>query len=374
MYDNPASAHSDRLRAMKAVERLSNPAMLAAIAKEACKAGAIPVCEASLRNPNLVDQAVLMELVETGNGNAIGRLTDQAMLAKVAFEDPDERIRDAATARLDEKLYPDKNCWDCRFIRIGTLEDSDPRLKRIAGGLDEPDVLATNSFARMKLATREPLIQARLPGLKCVGHIEKSEQGYRSWQGEPTTVYGEIVTFKLQQKGATLAERTWKTEFGQSITRKLQGTEQGTQHARVHGQDLLSALFRLPAFSQNDLKNLAHSSIPEVRDGAVVPALGCLDAYHSSIPELRIGAVVPVLGCLDASYSSIPEVRIGAVADIADPAFLATVLRADKSVWVRRAAVMKVTDPAALREAVEKDPDQPVRLHASERLRVSEPK
>jgi len=49
-------------------------------------------------------------------------------------------------------------------------------------------------------------------------------------------------------------------------------------------------------------------------------------------------------------------------------------LRTDKSVWVRRAVVMKVTDQAALVEAVEKDPDQTVRLHASERLRVSGPK
>lgn len=317
---------------MKAVERLSNPAMLAAIAKVACEAEASQVCGASLKNPNLVDQAVLMELVETGKhgDEAVRRLTDQAMLAKVAFEDPVEEIRDAATARLDEKRYPDKNCWDCRFIRIGTLEDSDPRLRRIAGDLDEPNVLATNSFARMKLATREPLIQARLPGLKCVGHIEQSEQGYGSLYVVTATLYGEIVTFKLQQKGATLAERTWKTEFSEAITRRWRGKPQGTQHATVHGQDLLSALFRLPAFSQDDLKSLAHSSIPEV--------------------------------------------RIGAVADIADPAFLATVLRADKSVWVRRVAVMKVTDQAVLREAVEKDPDQTVRLHASERLRVSEPK
>jgi hypothetical protein len=134
-------------------------------------------------------------------------------------------------------------------------------------------------------------------------------------------VYGEIVTIKFHRNGATLAALTWKTDFSAEIDSRRGYT---TKHAKTHGQDLLSILFRLPAFSQDDLGVLASSTIPEV--------------------------------------------RIGAVANIADPTLLARMAIGDKSAWVRRAAVGRVTDQAVLGEVATKDSVQMVRLPAIDRL------
>ena len=356
---------------------ISNREVLTAVTRDLClshdqAASYDELCQPWLSNAKFVDEAVLIEVATTAKDKnlaevAAEKITDQAGirlvalgaphesvrltaaknltqkddLAKLAFEDPAEAVRKAAFLKLARLAHPEESMsfvgetYDFRmfefdrFREIDRLLDLDPRLMRIAGDLEVESVVnydPSNNLARMKLATQDPLIQARLPGLKCTGRINRESQGYHyRYGGLEPTLLGEAVTLTFKRNATALAEMTWKTEFADENPAEIDPKEAyGFKHAMIRGQDLLATVFRSPAFSQDDLKKLTSSNI----------------------------AVV----------------RIGAMLTISDPAFLAQIAPKDKSAWVRREAVQMITDRTVLGEMATKDPDLQVREDASNRL------
>jgi hypothetical protein len=314
------TARSESVREM-AVRKIADRAFIKQLALESPYEDVRTAAVTRITDQELLAKIAMEDQAKAPRRQAVKELTLQAVLAKVVFEEPVEDIRKLAIEKVTDPYLRYRYCDDCRFEDIGLLKDSDPRLKRIAGDFQEPNEGATNCLARMKLVIREPVVQTRLAGLRCVAEIRRSSQGYASGGPTAAVVYGEIVTIKFQRNGATLAALTWKTDFSAEIDSRRGYT---TKHAETHGQDLLSILFQMPAFSRDDLGVLAASTIPEV--------------------------------------------RIGAVANIADPTLLARMAIGDKSAWVRRAAVGRVTDQAVLGEVAAKDSDQMVRLPAIDRL------
>jgi len=239
----------------------------------------------------LTDQALLAEVAVESESQpvryaAVKKLKDQTVLAKVAMQDEDPFVRNSAVEKLTDqavlaevarlaKLTDENTSPVVRANAISKLKNSDPLLKAISiwgegsntiavGGGDSRD--ARVCIARMKLATQEPRIKSLFPRLQCAAYASETIQYYSRLDlpsPNPVKVSGERVTIKLQQDGKTLAEASWSAVFEIS-TKSLEFNS-----AVISGADLMKKLLRLSAFTPEDLADLAHSSIPEVRSGAV---------------------------------------------------------------------------------------------------------
>jgi hypothetical protein len=183
---------------------------------------------------------------------------------------------------------------------------------------------------RMKLAVQEPRIKERMPDLQCVVEVSKTFREYIGvfpTSGDRTTVEGEQVTIKLQQGGHTIDESSWSTAFPHSMGHSSHPI---VLTADVSGEALLIRLFHRDSFTQDDLADLGHSNIAEVRIGAAT--------------NLTKQGVLTVLATTDAD----PRVRSAAAMNLSDQAVLARVATGDKSSLARTAAVERLTDEAVL--------------------------
>jgi hypothetical protein len=118
----------------------------------------------------------------------------------------------------------------------------------------------------------------------------------------------------------------------------------------VSGEDLLTRLLHLSVFTADDLAELAHSDIPEVRIGAAA--------------NLTDQALLSEVATKDADWRA----RKAAVENLTDQAVLTKVARQDKAWQVRCSAVKRVIDQAVLAKVAAKDKELLVRAAARERL------
>lgn len=223
------------------------------------------------------DQSVLAKLASEDADDGVRKaalqdLTDQAALARVATGDADPGVRKAALSNLRDQaviaaLAGDAD-WDVRTTAVIKLDDSNPALGKIAGDTHRITRDARETIVRIKLATQEAHIKSRMPGLKCAALASEREQLYElRGLRNPFAVMGESVIIKLVQSGTVIAEGSWSTAFPPSLDSG--STKRKFLAAVVAGEELMKRLFQLHVFTTQDLAELARSSIPEVRMGAV---------------------------------------------------------------------------------------------------------
>ena len=210
---------------------------------------------------------------------------------------------------------------------------------------------AKESIARIRLAIREPRINARFPGLECDAEVSPIRHAY-TWQsafrpfgasGSEEVVLGEEVTINLRQGGTSLIKRTWSTNFPYTI----QPPVPTVLPAEVTGEDLMVGLLSRSALTPEDLTELVHSRIPEVRIGAAA--------------NLTDQTVLTTVALQDKE----PSVRVAAVRKLTDQALLAKFVLQDKEPGVRIAAVKKLTDQVLLAKVALQDKEPDVRIAAS---------
>jgi Ankyrin repeat len=168
-----------------------------------------------------------------------------------------------------------KNEFSATALDIATANGHTEVASRImaAGGRDRYGrdrfssvVGGVAGLARCKLAVREPVMQARFPGLFCVSDISELTQLYNHGFAD---MKGEQVTISLKLGDKSLASATWSTVFPQTASAKVfQGIASGSvgfKGADVSIADLLKRLFARNHFTPEDLAQLGSSKISEVR-------------------------------------------------------------------------------------------------------------
>jgi phosphosulfolactate synthase (CoM biosynthesis protein A) len=344
-------------RLERAVGKLTDQGLLAKIVVEVEDSD---VREAAVKR--LTDQAALARIaVEDKDSNvreaAVDKLTDQVALAKVAVEAKDSSVRWIAVGRLTDQAALAKVAVEVKdpFVgakAIAAMDESNPALKRLAGNLDALYVDAPHSIARIKLAIHEPRIQSRLPGVVFTASVSGESQAYsKVWSYQKEVMLGESVSFVLAQHGETLVERKWSTDFP-SVTRAFTFLP-----AEVHGEDLLADLLvssystsNRPVFTPDDLAELSSAEIPEVRLAAV--------------RNLTDQALLAKVAIGDEVWT----IWKAAVEKLTDQAALAKVAVEAGDPHVREAAVEKLTDQVALAKVAVEAKDSSVRWIAVERL------
>ncbi len=208
-----------------------------------------------------------------GRLSAAEKLHDRTILTKLALCELSPALRAVVLDNLaDQGLRADGSSPAYRFAEINGLDDADPFLMLIGrvedrgAGSDAADQDTVSEagccLARMKLAAREPAVQARLPGLRSTGAEMWARQSY----GHGYTLHAERVTIGFVQTGKTLAARSWSAEFPPFVT--FFGGTENFRAANVSGGELLKELFGRSVFSEADRTELARPDIPEVRVAA----------------------------------------------------------------------------------------------------------
>jgi hypothetical protein len=356
-----------------AVEKLNDPALLARIAVGDkdwhVRLSAIHKLTDAIGK--LTDQAALAKFASEGGdaavrGAAVGKLTDQAALAKIAVESQDAAVRSAAVKKLTDQAALAKIAEkeevsfvrgaavekltdqallakiaekkEDRFVRakaIAAMDGSNPALERLAAKAGDLNQDLISSIARIKLAIQEQRIRNRLPRIVFAVRVSAVTQAYTM-----AYLYGESVSFVLSQDGATLAEKHWSTVFPEFVN-KLEFLS-----AAVEGGDLLAELLHRAEFEQEDLAELSSSEIPEVCHGAVANLTD--QAALARVAIENIGQ----------------RFRFAALRKLTDQAALTKVAVESKDAAVRSAAVEKLTDQAFLATIAEKGSDRFVRSKA----------
>jgi hypothetical protein len=215
---------------------------------------------------------------------AVMKLTDQSLLTKIAIDDDNLNVRIAAVEKLTDqelltKVAVTVNDPVSLYLIISKLNNPNPIFMLKIGNTECVTRDATQSIARMNLAIQEPRIKSHFPALLCVINFSSESRKYSNYRfkdnnlrdsfgnypGEAITdIQGEIITFKLNQKDSTIAEVSWSAEFPNEIP-----STTGYIRANVSGEYLLKKLLHMSVFTADDLYELIHSSIPEVRIGGV---------------------------------------------------------------------------------------------------------
>jgi hypothetical protein len=210
------------------------------------------------------------------------------------------------------------------------LLDSNPVLMRWTGSTHFVAGNSREAIARIKLATQEAPVKARVPGLQCTGDVQAKRRHYNRdpIMHSPIDVEGETVTIKLLQNGRALAEGSWSSSFPETLS-VPRGTNDVFRAADISVEELLIKLFHLAVFTPEDLATLARSEIPEVRSSAA--------------------------------------------ANLTDQTLLRKMATEETEPTVRRAAIEKLTDQAVLVKLAKTDQDPAVRKAAGDRLLAAQP-
>lgn len=340
-----------------------------------CKSLDLKACDklyAAVRK--LTDQALLAKVaVGDENGGvgqaAVGRLTGQAALAKVAFEGKASSVRIAAIGKLTDqtalaKVAENGGDRSVSAAAIAAMDDSNPALKREAGNLGASTDDAIVSVARIKLAIQEPRIRNRFPRIVLMARVFPIWQGYGVYGNILARMDGEDVTFVLSQAGKTLAQKHWSTDFPGSMPESgMPGRT--VLPAKVHGGDLLAELLHNAVFTPDDLAELSSSEILMVRqaavrnltDQALLAKIAVedkeADARQVAVEKLTDQALLAKIAAEDTG----PFVRQAAFAKLTDQALLAKIAIEGSDLFVRQAAFERLTDQAALAKVIIESPD-----------------
>jgi len=217
--------------------------------------------------------------------DSIAKLTDQAVLTKIAVEDKYSGVRATAVAKLTDQALLEKFAVQDKDsgVRLGAIANltNQTVLTKIAGDMR---IFASDSFeaaARLHLALQDPIVSMRIPNAKFSTLYNRDTKYYSKYivfpNGDkshafdsPVAVGGEIITFTVSQGSKCLAQDTWRSYFPSEDPPSFIS-------ARVTVKEMIGQLFGLPEFTQVVLLELTKSSIPEVRAGALASrGYGCV--------------------------------------------------------------------------------------------------
>ena len=298
----------------KATERLADQSELARIALEAKDEYARNTATRRLGGQD--QQSVLVRIALNASEDyairdgAIEKLTDQAVLAQIATNVANDRnVRDAAERRLTdepalEKIAQENDLQNAAgwaywygsrrkdaiqrisdqsvLLRIARDQDAGPYFRAVAAAslsddaplraLAEDQSLDVKSpirlMARLKLATLDPRIRARLPQFRAVFKVVLVSQSYYGIPGGHGELVGERIEFSLTHSGDELEKKSWEPKFPGSMPAGSHQVDPIEPSVDITGP--IAVVLQNPIFTQDDLVQLATSPLSEVRDAAEI--------------------------------------------------------------------------------------------------------
>lgn len=208
---------------------------------------------------------------------------DQTVVAKLALEEEDDRIRLLALAKLTDqaallsivKGHERDQRQNIRLIAANKLEDSRMLADAISiysGSMLEDKVVA---LMRLKLALKDPSIFNIFGTIQAKAMCEFEMKSYTSSpfgipDGKSIGRYAEVVTMELHQGGKVLAQRIWKAKSPDSFPTIANSNLVISDSAEVHGEDLLAEIFRERKLPGQKLDELAASKDVLIRKAALL--------------------------------------------------------------------------------------------------------
>ncbi|MDI6451706.1 hypothetical protein [Anaerobaca lacustris] len=311
-----------------AVRRVTNQALLAKVAVEDEDGNVRGAAVAKLTDQALLAKVAVGDKDGNVRGAAVERLTDQALLAKVAVEDEDGNVRRLAVAKLTDQA----------LLAKVAVEDRDMIVRLTAiGGLRDRAVLQTvlqrfkdregfyahdhegsyaHEIARLRLCLVDPYMERSLGRTHVMVGLTLKEQGY----GLANSAFA-FPTIMHTLHGHVLSV----VVFGDRLPRQI---SMSWYPSFPYRSTRLS--YAIPA--RVDISDILRPLL------ATVPQAGLeLLAVNSPLAEVRQAAVINLT---DKRLLARPEIQ----------ALLAEVAEAKgyQFVHVSRAAVMKLTDETLL--------------------------
>jgi hypothetical protein len=328
---------------------------------------------------------------------AVKKLTDQTLLAKIAVLDENGAVRGDALstirdpsllARLvtDDRVPREYRHWAFGPALRGTSVD----LKKSVGRLDWPTHDVLEAIGRAQRAIADPIIVAHMPDLALDVTIEPVYASY-STGSKP----GERVTFAVRRGASTLVTQQWTTEFHSPVY------SLAFNPAEVDIAGMLGRLFGVADLTEEDVRKLSGSDVPEIRAGAIVhlqdqALLARIAMKDEAFPVRRVAVdkltdqvalgQVAVAGQEDGRLEYVRSAAIAKLTDqvllaklaveghseafkrLTDQSILAQIATTAKYQGQRVEAVMRLTDQDVLAKVAVKDEDIYVREAAVERL------
>ena len=301
------------------VRKLTDQALLAKIAVESRDAD---VRRAAVRK--LTDQALLAKIAVEDTDHpdvritAIEKLTDHALLAKIAIKDEDSSVRSAAIEKLtDQALLADL-----------AVEDTDLDVRSTAVSKLTDQAL----LAKIAVEAEDPVIRA-----EAIAELDESNPAMRRLAGNLgalTSDTGEsIARIRLAIQEPRIRNRLPQIVFTPRVGPRSQAYTGGTMEGE-------SVTFVLSQAGETLVEKNWKTAFP----GATL-RLGFLPAgVHAEdlLAELLHRAVFTQDDLAELSSSEIPEVRDAAVWNLTDQALLAKITVEDKVPAVRQAAEQRL--------------------------------
>ena len=249
-------SHS-QLRRRSIVERSTNQVVLSMMATNDADAAVRKIAISKLTNEALLSKIALDETKSGVRQVTIGSewevrvtalqnryLRDQTVLLAIAEKETNRAVRLAAIAKTRDHRLLEK------------LAETKEGFARPLGG--DTAICAT---AWMRLVLLDPIVGNRLPDVELKTGYWETEQAYEIVPGvraEP--VRGEGVSLEITQGTRTLASGDWDTDFPKQVPNSTTFIP-----TLVDLSDMICQLFSWPRFTDEDLRKLAETQIPEIR-------------------------------------------------------------------------------------------------------------
>jgi len=406
----------DTLVSYAAIEKLSSQTLIAKVALKSTKWWAREIAVIKLNDQEVLAKVAIGDEETLVRKAAVDKLTSQTIISKVAFNEKDPDIRKVAVKKLTEQseLAKIAEYDNDDSVRLEAAEKlpADHQLHKIILATEDDVKIQTNqlllfkiaklahsSFASsdaieklndqvllaklgienkyndlelksIKLALQDKRIQLRFPGIKY--NFYRSEIGPQRYIGlHEVLIKGERITIKLIQNGKTIAEATWSTSWPDSLNRQF-GDSSSNEFwsANISIEDLFKKLFRLRNFTSEDLVELCHSGIEEIRIGAVANlsdqtmlveiAKNDTNSEVRKVAAEKLPANHQLRHVILASKKEIEEQR--------DQQLLVKIAQFGVDSDIRKAAVEKIIDEELLLKLIQESRDSNIRCSAIKKL------
>ena len=315
--------------------------------------------------PKLTDQALLAKIAvgDTIGGDkgafirvvAVYNLTDQALLAKIAIGDEAWTVRAAAVEKLT----------DLALLAKIAVEDKNPTVRHVAAE-KLTDQASLTKTAETPEDPEDPVDRA-----EAIAELYESNPAMKRLAGNLgalTSDAGEsIARIKLAIQEPRIQSRFPRIVFAASVYRVSRS------YSYVDPQYGPGGIMRGESVSfvlSQDRKTLAEANwstyFPQQTTDFTFLAA---NVYGGDLlADLLHSAVFTQDDLAELSSSEIPEVRRAAVRNLTDQAALAKIAAEDKVPDVRQPAVWRLTDQVLLAKIAVEDEDPAVRQTAEQRL------
>ena len=357
---------------IKAVRRMKNKVKLDELARNTRNSGDIRL--AAICNPNLADQALIAQIIISMPPHAVDltyscdetlktRLTDQALIAKVAKNAKSDDVRESALRKLTDQLLladiaKNDEDWDVREAAVQRL-DNQTDLADIArtdywhgvreaavSRIEDIDVLADIAGNDKEYSVRHQAAIRR----SLLVEMSKPDAHHHA---DPEVRLASVEKLTDQALLADIAINDNHYSVRRAAVRKLVELTLAAEIAR-----------------HDDHWEVRETALQKLTDQSVIIEI----AKNDKVSNVRKAAVEKITD--QAALSEIAktdqntDVRKDAVKKLDDQAALTGIAKTDKGWPVREAAVLKLTDPRILAEIARNDCDNFVRKAAAANLHL----